>query len=238
MRKGFSSNAKYRPCACVYHNNKTPSLKKKINPLPLTPVDLSYLDRVGIQTRGTSHKYYKQSQFHCSLPAEYIRRLRYCDYLGKYFCDCCHSYAQSSIPARILLKWDFKKYYVCNFSKHLLDSIWQHPIFNVSCINKALYTKSKEMDRVRVSVAVFLLGICGSETFGKNSLGQIVFCRMCMWEGGRVGFSAPGCVPSPLLGLALSALRWRGRREKIPTYARGLISPLVFGRRFLIDFQF
>ncbi|NXY77954.1 RUBCL protein, partial [Glareola pratincola] len=87
----------------------------------------------------------------CGTPIEskYIRRLRYCDYLGKYFCDCCHSYAQSPIPARILLKWDFKKYYVCNFSKHLLDSVWQHPIFNVLCINKALYTKSKEIDRVR-----------------------------------------------------------------------------------------
>ncbi|NWW91353.1 RUBCL protein, partial [Rhynochetos jubatus] len=87
----------------------------------------------------------------CGTPIEskYIRRLRYCDYLGKYFCDCCHSYAQSSIPARILLKWDFKKYYVCNFSKHLLDSIWQNPVFNVSYVNKALYMKSKEMDRVR-----------------------------------------------------------------------------------------
>ncbi|XP_068785893.1 protein associated with UVRAG as autophagy enhancer isoform X2 [Struthio camelus] len=87
----------------------------------------------------------------CGTPIEskYIRRLRYCDYLGKYFCDCCHSYAQSCIPARILMKWDFKKYYVCNFAKHLLDSIWHHPIFNVSCINAALYTKTKEMDRVR-----------------------------------------------------------------------------------------
>ncbi|NXI46159.1 RUBCL protein, partial [Galbula dea] len=87
----------------------------------------------------------------CGTPVEskYIRRLRYCDYLGKYFCACCHSYAQSPIPARILFKWDFKKYYVCNFSKHLLDSLWQQPLFNVSCINKALYTKSKEMDRVR-----------------------------------------------------------------------------------------
>ncbi|KGL82756.1 Uncharacterized protein KIAA0226-like, partial [Tinamus guttatus] len=87
----------------------------------------------------------------CGTPVEskYIRRLRYCDYLGKYFCDCCHSYAQPCIPARILMKWDFKKYYVCNFAKHLLDSIWQNPLFNVSCINKALYTKTKEMDRVR-----------------------------------------------------------------------------------------
>ncbi|XP_030421120.1 protein associated with UVRAG as autophagy enhancer isoform X3 [Gopherus evgoodei] len=87
----------------------------------------------------------------CGTPIElkYIRRLRYCDYLGKYFCDCCHSYAQTSIPARILMKWDFKKYYVCNFSKHLLLSIWQNPIFNVSCINKTLYTKAKELNRVR-----------------------------------------------------------------------------------------
>ncbi|KYO23996.1 hypothetical protein Y1Q_0004590 [Alligator mississippiensis] len=87
----------------------------------------------------------------CGTPIEckYIRRLRYCDYLGKYFCDCCHTYTQSSIPARILMKWDFKKYYVCNFSKCLLDSIWQNPFFNVSCINETLYTKAKELNRVR-----------------------------------------------------------------------------------------
>lgn len=47
------------------------------------------------------------------------------------------------------MKWDFRKYYVCNFSKHLLLSIWQNPIFNVSCINKTLYTKAKELNRVR-----------------------------------------------------------------------------------------
>ncbi|NXN16471.1 RUBCL protein, partial [Indicator maculatus] len=112
----------------------------------------------------------------CGTPIEskYIRRLRYCDYLGKYFCACCHSYAQSFIPARVLLKWDFKKYYVCNFSKHLLDSIWQHPIFNVVSINKGLYTKSKEMDRVReVQEQLFhlkkLLQTC---RFGESTLKQ------------------------------------------------------------------
>ncbi|XP_029458746.1 protein associated with UVRAG as autophagy enhancer isoform X2 [Rhinatrema bivittatum] len=81
--------------------------------------------------------------------SKYTRRLRYCDYLGKYFCDCCHSYAESAIPARIIMKWDFSRYYVCNFSKQLLDSIWQDPVFNVSCINKALYTKVRDLDRVR-----------------------------------------------------------------------------------------
>ena len=84
-------------------------------------------------------------------PAEFVKRLRYCEYLGKYFCDCCHSYAESCIPARILRMWDFRRYYVSNFSKRLLDSIWQQPIFNLLHVGHGLYTKAKELDRVRVS---------------------------------------------------------------------------------------
>ncbi|XP_044524876.1 protein associated with UVRAG as autophagy enhancer [Gracilinanus agilis] len=87
----------------------------------------------------------------CGTPVErkYMKRLRYCDYLGKYFCDCCHSYAESYIPARILMKWDFHKYHVSNFSRHLLNSIWHRPLFNLSFISQNLYSKAKELDRVR-----------------------------------------------------------------------------------------
>ena len=84
-------------------------------------------------------------------PAEFVKRLRYCEYLGKYFCDCCHSYSESCIPARILRMWDFRKYYVSNFSKRLLDHIWHEPIFNLLHVSHGLYTKAKELDRVRVS---------------------------------------------------------------------------------------
>ncbi|XP_064413006.1 protein associated with UVRAG as autophagy enhancer [Latimeria chalumnae] len=80
---------------------------------------------------------------------KYIKKLRYCEYLGKYFCDCCHSNEESFIPSRILMKWDFKKYSVCNFSKQLLENIWQEPLFNVSCINKSLYSKVKDLDKIR-----------------------------------------------------------------------------------------
>uniref|UniRef100_W5MWV1 Rubicon like autophagy enhancer n=1 Tax=Lepisosteus oculatus TaxID=7918 RepID=W5MWV1_LEPOC len=80
---------------------------------------------------------------------KYIKKLRYCEYLGKYFCDCCHNDSESVIPGHILMKWDFSKYLVCNFSKHLLYSIWHNPLFNVSCINKTLYAKAKELDRFR-----------------------------------------------------------------------------------------
>ncbi|XP_043927519.1 protein associated with UVRAG as autophagy enhancer isoform X2 [Protopterus annectens] len=79
----------------------------------------------------------------------YIKKLRYCEYLGKYFCDCCHSNEESCIPGQILMKWNFNKFPVCNFSKGLLEEIWQNPLFNVSCINKQIYTKVKDMDKFR-----------------------------------------------------------------------------------------
>lgn len=81
---------------------------------------------------------------------DYIKRLRYCEYLGKYFCQCCHENTQTVIPSRILRKWDFSKYYVSNFSKDLLSKIWSDPLFNVQAINAALYQKVKALNQVRV----------------------------------------------------------------------------------------
>ncbi|KAM6443821.1 run domain Beclin-1-interacting and cysteine-rich domain-containing protein isoform 2-T2 [Liasis olivaceus] len=81
---------------------------------------------------------------------DYIKRMRYCEYLGKYFCQCCHENAQMVIPSRILRKWDFSKYYVSNFSKDLLYKIWNDPLFNVQDINSALYRKVKLLNQVRL----------------------------------------------------------------------------------------
>lgn len=81
---------------------------------------------------------------------DYIKRLRYCEYLGKYFCQCCHENAQMAIPSRVLRKWDFSKYYVSNFSKDLLLKIWNDPLFNVQDINSALYRKVKLLNQVRL----------------------------------------------------------------------------------------
>ncbi|NXX32953.1 RUBIC protein, partial [Nicator chloris] len=81
---------------------------------------------------------------------DYIKRMRYCEYLGKYFCQCCHENAQTVIPSHILRKWDFSKYYVSNFSKDLLSKIWSDPLFNMQAINPALYQKVKALNQVRL----------------------------------------------------------------------------------------
>ncbi|XP_040197190.1 protein associated with UVRAG as autophagy enhancer isoform X2 [Rana temporaria] len=79
----------------------------------------------------------------------YTNRLRYCDYMGKYFCDCCHGYTESFIPGRILSKWHFSKYYVSNFAKSVVDKIWDSHLFNVQTENPALYKKVKDLNRVQ-----------------------------------------------------------------------------------------
>ncbi|MBN3272528.1 RUBIC protein, partial [Polyodon spathula] len=81
---------------------------------------------------------------------DYIKRLRYCEYLGKYFCQCCHENSQSVVPSRILCKWDFSKYYLSNFSRDLLAKIWGDPLFNMQDINSALYRKVKTLEQVRL----------------------------------------------------------------------------------------
>ncbi|XP_010734935.3 run domain Beclin-1-interacting and cysteine-rich domain-containing protein isoform X1 [Larimichthys crocea] len=81
---------------------------------------------------------------------DYIKRLRYCEYLGRYFCQCCHENAQAVVPGRVLRKWDFSKYYVSNFARDLLSKIAGDPLFNPNDINSVLYKKNKALEAVRV----------------------------------------------------------------------------------------
>ncbi|KAK2905029.1 hypothetical protein QQF64_033238 [Cirrhinus molitorella] len=79
----------------------------------------------------------------------YIKKLRYCDYLGRYFCDGCHGGLESVIPGRVLKNWDFTRQPVCHFSRQILDSIWHQPLFKLTRVAKNLYSQAKELQRFR-----------------------------------------------------------------------------------------
>ncbi|KAG9351200.1 hypothetical protein JZ751_025091 [Albula glossodonta] len=81
---------------------------------------------------------------------DYIKRLRYCEYLGRYFCQCCHENTQMVVPGRVLRKWDFSKYPVSNFARDLLGKIAGDPLFNPNDINSGLYKKVKALETVRL----------------------------------------------------------------------------------------
>ncbi|KAH9369543.1 hypothetical protein HPB48_019666 [Haemaphysalis longicornis] len=80
--------------------------------------------------------------------AAQLSRLRYCEYLGKLFCHCCHSNARAVIPARVLHRWDFSLYPVSNFARDLLDRMTSDPLFNVNDHNPSLYRRVKALDRM------------------------------------------------------------------------------------------
>ncbi|KAK1797696.1 hypothetical protein P4O66_008066, partial [Electrophorus voltai] len=79
----------------------------------------------------------------------YIKKLRYCDYLGRYFCNVCHDGGESVIPGRVLSRWDFNSYQVCLFSKQLLDTIWEQPLFKLTSVAKDLYSQARELQRFK-----------------------------------------------------------------------------------------
>uniref|UniRef100_W5MPN4 Rubicon autophagy regulator n=1 Tax=Lepisosteus oculatus TaxID=7918 RepID=W5MPN4_LEPOC len=81
---------------------------------------------------------------------DYIKRLRYCEYLGRYFCQCCHENSQAVVPGRVLRRWDFSKQPVSNFARDLLGKIAGDPLFNLQDINSALYRKVKALEQVRL----------------------------------------------------------------------------------------
>ncbi|GFN89269.1 hypothetical protein PoB_001577500 [Plakobranchus ocellatus] len=97
----------------------------------------------------------KRQNYHCAgcglkVDPAYMKRYRYCEYLGKYFCQCCHTGETSAvIPGRVLERWDFAKYPVSAFSHSLLDRMWQEPLFHVSTINRSLYRRVKALDSIR-----------------------------------------------------------------------------------------
>ncbi|RUS86511.1 hypothetical protein EGW08_005761, partial [Elysia chlorotica] len=88
----------------------------------------------------------------CGLKVDpgYIKRYRYCEYLGKYFCQCCHTGETSAIiPGRVLERWDFSRYPVSAFSHSLLERMWFEPLFHVSTINAGLYRRIRALESIR-----------------------------------------------------------------------------------------
>ena len=88
----------------------------------------------------------------CGLTVElnYVKRFRYCNYLGKYFCHSCHSNSTCVIPARVLWKWDFKKLPVSKFAGEFVTSIRNDPLYDLSAVNDgSLYGKVSLLNKSR-----------------------------------------------------------------------------------------
>ncbi|KAL1491694.1 hypothetical protein ABEB36_012253 [Hypothenemus hampei] len=96
----------------------------------------------------------EKQKFKCAgcgmtVAAQYAKKFRYCNYLGKYFCTGCHRNQVALIPARILYKWDFHRYPVSTFSFKLLEQMYSDPLFQIFELNKDIRKFSRNLEFVR-----------------------------------------------------------------------------------------
>merc|ERR1712137_381037 len=73
---------------------------------------------------------------------------RFCYYTGKYYCAQCHNKDITIIPARVIHKWDFSGYAVCNFALVHLKNTKYKPILRIIELNKDLYLHQKQLKEV------------------------------------------------------------------------------------------
>uniref|UniRef100_A0A1I8ELZ8 DUF4206 domain-containing protein n=1 Tax=Wuchereria bancrofti TaxID=6293 RepID=A0A1I8ELZ8_WUCBA len=96
----------------------------------------------------------EQQQYRCGgcgikVAKVYCRRMRYCDYYGRVFCQRCHQGAKSRIPARIVYQWNFKEYPVSDIAHRFLLDNHRQPVVNVSAIDSRFYNRIRRLKKIR-----------------------------------------------------------------------------------------
>ncbi|WKY07936.1 hypothetical protein Q1695_007436 [Nippostrongylus brasiliensis] len=79
---------------------------------------------------------------------EYLKRVKFCDYYGKVFCQCCHQGLRSIIPARILHTWNFNEFPVCDIAFHFLLEVRDVPAIHVNSVAPQMVEKIRVLKHV------------------------------------------------------------------------------------------
>uniref|UniRef100_A0A0R3RGE5 DUF4206 domain-containing protein n=1 Tax=Elaeophora elaphi TaxID=1147741 RepID=A0A0R3RGE5_9BILA len=101
-------------------------------------------------------KLLEQQQYRCGgcgikVSKVYSRRMRYCDYYGRVFCQRCHQGARSRIPARIIYQWNFKEYPVSDIAYRFLLDNHRQPVINASAIDSRFYNRIRRLKKIKES---------------------------------------------------------------------------------------
>ncbi|KAL3991094.1 hypothetical protein ACH3XW_34475 [Acanthocheilonema viteae] len=99
-------------------------------------------------------KLLEQQQYRCGgcgikVAKVYCRRMRYCDYYGRVFCQRCHQGARSRIPARIVYQWNFKEYPVSDIAYRFLLDNHRQPVINASAIDSRFYSRIRRLKKIK-----------------------------------------------------------------------------------------
>ncbi|CAJ0945079.1 unnamed protein product, partial [Mesorhabditis belari] len=85
------------------------------------------------------------------ITGEYTKRVRYCDYYGLLFCQCCHQGAKMKIPARVLHLWSFKEMPVSDKAFAFISQTHNQPVIHIR------HLAPKLIERIRILRTVITL---------------------------------------------------------------------------------
>ncbi|KAF4522537.1 hypothetical protein B566_EDAN009985 [Ephemera danica] len=125
--------------------------------VPKSPTSLSaipeyhiMLARLGKLPREPGLDSQNYSCLGCSCPIGVnLGRAKVCGLTGNYYCVECHASEDWTIPSRVLLNWDFRKYPVSRKAAEFLTEIHAQPLLDVSKINIGLYSCCDDMAQLQ-----------------------------------------------------------------------------------------
>ncbi|CAH8451381.1 unnamed protein product [Dicrocoelium dendriticum] len=62
----------------------------------------------------------------------YLRRMRFCEFFGRFFCCVCHSNTLMVLPGNVLNNWDFRMVPVSNIARDRLKQLHRQPLLRLS----------------------------------------------------------------------------------------------------------
>ncbi|MFH4973636.1 hypothetical protein AB6A40_000345 [Gnathostoma spinigerum] len=80
----------------------------------------------------------------------YSKRMRYCEYFGKLFCQRCHQGVKAQIPARIISQWNFRNYPVSDAAYQFLTENYDQPVINALAVDSRFYERVRILKRIRM----------------------------------------------------------------------------------------
>uniref|UniRef100_A0A914ZDG3 Rubicon Homology domain-containing protein n=2 Tax=Parascaris univalens TaxID=6257 RepID=A0A914ZDG3_PARUN len=134
-------DAEGRPILFRGSSNWAPPRKQWIFTLHPPPVGVQrMLEQQGFRCAGCGIK----------VNRVYARRMRYCDYYGKLFCQRCHQGAKMRIPARIIQQWNFREFPVSDIAQRFLMDNRSQPVINASAVDSHFYMRVKRLREIRI----------------------------------------------------------------------------------------
>ncbi|VDP76672.1 unnamed protein product [Echinostoma caproni] len=66
------------------------------------------------------------------IETSYLKRMRFCEFFGKFFCCVCHTNTLMVLPGCVLTAWDFRMLPVSNIARDRLNQLHRQPLLRLS----------------------------------------------------------------------------------------------------------